>query len=99
MIRRPPRSTLFPYTTLFRSRRLTPSRTHLVLIPSYNPGRRGVGTVRAARAQWAPVWEIVDGSTDGSGEAFAQLARSDPQLRVLVRASNGGKGEIGRAHV
>src|SRR3712207_6877808 len=25
MIRRPPRSTLFPYTTLFRSRRLTPS--------------------------------------------------------------------------
>src|SRR5438874_6019163 len=26
MIRRPPRSTLFPYTTLFRSRRLMPSR-------------------------------------------------------------------------
>src|SRR2546430_9152248 len=24
MIRRPPRSTLFPYTTLFRSRKLTP---------------------------------------------------------------------------
>src|SRR3712207_7409004 len=27
MIRRPPRSTLFPYTTLFRSRPLTHSRT------------------------------------------------------------------------
>src|SRR3712207_8016631 len=26
MIRRPPRSTLFPYTTLFRSQQLTPSR-------------------------------------------------------------------------
>src|SRR5690349_24264254 len=26
MIRRPPRSTLFPYTTLFRSRRLCPKR-------------------------------------------------------------------------
>src|SRR2546429_4663455 len=26
MIRRPPRSTLFPYTTLFRSRRTGPSR-------------------------------------------------------------------------
>src|SRR5260370_10277777 len=26
MIRRPPRSTLFPYTTLFRSNRLTPAR-------------------------------------------------------------------------
>src|SRR5256885_6875292 len=27
MIRRPPRSTLFPYTTLFRSRRAGPERT------------------------------------------------------------------------
>src|SRR2546426_9079809 len=27
MIRRPPRSTLFPYTTLFRSRSTRPSRT------------------------------------------------------------------------
>src|SRR2546427_12847884 len=29
MIRRPPRSTLFPYTTLFRSRRPAPSRLGL----------------------------------------------------------------------
>src|SRR2546428_10344320 len=29
MIRRPPRSTLFPYTTLFRSRRLPLLRRHL----------------------------------------------------------------------
>jgi glycosyltransferase involved in cell wall biosynthesis len=71
---------------------LTLSRTHLVLIPSYNPGPKGVGTVRAARAEWAPVWVIVDGSTDGSGEALARLAREDPGLRVLVRAANGGKG-------
>src|SRR3712207_7399058 len=28
MIRRPPRSTLFPYTTLFRSRRTAPHRLH-----------------------------------------------------------------------
>src|SRR2546430_11294152 len=28
MIRRPPRSTLFPYTTLFRSRGLTPPARH-----------------------------------------------------------------------
>jgi glycosyltransferase involved in cell wall biosynthesis len=62
------------------------------LIPSYNPGGKGLETVRAARAQWDPVWVIVDGSTDGSGEALAQLARADPHLRVLVRARNGGKG-------
>src|SRR5256885_9780655 len=33
MIRRPPRSTLFPYTTLFRSKTLSPRRE--VVIPAY----------------------------------------------------------------
>src|SRR2546422_2214585 len=31
MIRRPPRSTLFPYTTLFRSQRHPPERGHVSL--------------------------------------------------------------------
>src|SRR5437899_8222377 len=34
MIRRPPRSTLFPYTTLFRSSTLIPSSTPLLRIVS-----------------------------------------------------------------
>jgi glycosyltransferase involved in cell wall biosynthesis len=71
---------------------VTPSATHLVLIPSYNPGARALDTVRAARANWDPVWVVVDGSTDGSAEALTALARDDPSLRVLVRARNGGKG-------
>jgi glycosyltransferase involved in cell wall biosynthesis len=68
------------------------SSTHLVLIPSYNPGQRGLETVRSARTQWDPVWVVVDGSTDGSAEALKTLARSDPGLRVLLRSRNGGKG-------
>lgn len=48
--------------------------------------------MRAARAYWTPVWVVVDGSTDGSAKALSELAQSDPQLRVLVRARNGGKG-------
>src|SRR2546430_7007006 len=46
MIRRPPRSTLFPYTTLFRSAaRVPPDRLHLD-----RGGRgRGVGGRRAVR--------------------------------------------------
>src|SRR2546425_1390348 len=36
MIRRPPRSTLFPYTTLFRSRRVSP---HQVPFPHQQPPR------------------------------------------------------------
>jgi glycosyltransferase involved in cell wall biosynthesis len=71
---------------------VTPSKTHLVLIPSYNPGSKALETVRAARAQWDPVWVIVDGSTDGSAEKLCALASTDPGLRVLIREHNGGKG-------
>jgi len=71
---------------------VTPSDTHLVLIPSYNPGARALETVRAARAQWDPVWVIVDGSTDGSAEKLCEMARTDAGLRVLIRERNGGKG-------
>ena len=71
---------------------MNPSKSHLVLIPSYNPGGKALETVRAARAQWDPVWVIVDGSTDGSAEELTAMARGDPGLRVLVRERNGGKG-------
>ncbi|MGH8232119.1 MAG: glycosyltransferase family 2 protein [Steroidobacteraceae bacterium] len=69
-----------------------PSATHLVLIPSYNPGRRVFETVRDARAHWNPVWVVVDGSTDDSAATLAELARADPGLRVLTLARNCGKG-------
>lgn len=71
---------------------MTLSDTHLVLIPSFNPGGRVRETVRDARAQWDPVWIIVDGSTDGSTAVLEEMGRTDPGLRVLVRATNGGKG-------
>src|SRR5438105_5863241 len=44
MIRRPPRSTLFPYTTLFRSPSRSASRRH----PTRAHDHDGVGRVRAA---------------------------------------------------
>ena len=71
---------------------MSPSRTHLVLIPSYNPGEKVFETVRAARAHWAPVWVVVDGSTDGTGERLAALAAGDPGLRVFLEPRNRGKG-------
>jgi len=70
----------------------TPSRTHLVLIPSYNPGQKVFETVRAARSQWAPVWVVVDGSTDGTAAELQKMAAADADLRVIVRGQNGGKG-------
>jgi glycosyltransferase involved in cell wall biosynthesis len=48
--------------------------------------------VRAARAQWAPVWVVVDGSTDGSAGQLQAMAGQDPQLRVIVLPENRGKG-------
>ncbi|WP_029000774.1 glycosyltransferase family 2 protein [Azohydromonas australica] len=68
------------------------SRTHLVLIPSYNTGAKVYETVREARAQWSPVWVVVDGSDDGTAEGLQRMAREDTGLRVWVLPRNQGKG-------
>lgn len=68
------------------------SASHLVLIPSYNPGPQVYETVCAARAQWAPVWVVVDGSTDGTAAGLQDMAANDPHLKVWVLPVNGGKG-------
>src|SRR5450830_1332559 len=57
------------------------STTHLVLIPSYNPGAKVYETVRAARRYWSPVWVVVDGSTDDSAERLTAMAAQDADLR------------------
>ena len=69
-----------------------PSATHLVLIPTYNAGRQVYETVRAARRAWNPVWVVVDGSDDGTGQGLAELARTDTGLKVIVLPDNRGKG-------
>jgi len=68
------------------------SKTHVVLIPSYNPGPRVFAAVRAALDQWAPVWVVIDGSTDDSADRLAQMAAGNADLRVLVLPKNRGKG-------
>lgn len=70
----------------------TPSKTHLVLIPSYNTGDKLFETVAQARAQWSPVWVVIDGSTDGTAQRMQSLAREDDGLRVMVLPRNQGKG-------
>ncbi|HXA36731.1 MAG TPA: glycosyltransferase family 2 protein [Steroidobacteraceae bacterium] len=68
------------------------SKTHLVLIPSYNPGPKVYATVRGALEQWTPVWVVVDGSTDQSAQGLSAMARDHPGLRVFVLPQNRGKG-------
>src|SRR2546430_3135865 len=47
MIRRPPRSTLFPYTTLFRSRSASPFLLHAARNPSTSQWRPGYCCTRS----------------------------------------------------
>jgi glycosyltransferase involved in cell wall biosynthesis len=68
------------------------SKTHIVLIPSYNPGVKVYETVRTARQFWNPVWVIIDGSTDGSEITLHDMANSDSGLRVIHLPRNKGKG-------
>ena len=68
------------------------SSTHLVLIPSYNPGYRVYETVRTARQHWNPVWVVIDGSTDDSAEYLHAMAAEDDGLRILHLPVNQGKG-------
>ena len=71
---------------------LQASTTHLVLIPSYNPGPKVFATVRAALDQWSPVWVVVDGSTDGTALRLRLMTATQTGLRVLVLPENKGKG-------
>ena len=71
---------------------MTPSTTHVLLIPSYNTGPTVYDTVRAARAHWNPVWVVTDGSTDGTTGGLRDMAAADPGLRLFVLPVNTGKG-------
>src|SRR2546430_15242458 len=85
MIRRPPRSTLFPYTTLFRSR---PVR-RLVLrgVAHRSAGARGGGPVRGD-----PV-----GGWRGQGNRRRLVPTADRALRRAVPARcRGGRSRPGR---
>src|SRR5256885_9242765 len=61
MIRRPPRSTLFPYTTLFRS-----------ACDALDRARRSCRRTRDARTA-QPALQVVDGNSDRSEEHTSEL--------------------------
>ncbi len=71
---------------------MTSSKSHFVLIPSYNPGPKVYETVRMARQYWDPVWVVIDGSTDGSETTLNAMALKDTGLRVIHLPRNKGKG-------
>src|SRR5687768_18207974 len=69
MIRRPPRSTLFPYTTLFRSQRTTPTASAI----SLTARRRS-----ASRSRW-------DRSSSESGRSEEHTSELQSRLHLVCR--------------
>src|SRR3712207_7248935 len=77
MIRRPPRSTLFPYTTLFRSRGVLTEAQRA----------RAATVVRLSRLDRAAVEELVGatvGHTDGLGGRRSEEHTSELQSRQYL---------------
>ncbi len=68
------------------------SKTHLLLIPSFNSGPIVIDVVKQALAIWQPIWVIIDCSDDGSEIALQDLAETEPYLTVLMHEINKGKG-------
>src|SRR3712207_7862217 len=101
MIRRPPRSTLFPYTTLFRSldeglqqRRARGLAGHLA--SQDDPLPRGRGQV-AARADG-----LAEPTLDAGRRLLLDRRRGLPVAQVAVGVAvehHTGPEQIGRAHV
>src|SRR3712207_7145146 len=82
MIRRPPRSTLFPYTTLFRSV-YAEGREHRVGPRGVAVARRGVPHAFMVTSESAVILAL---QTPGSGEAFYRDA-SEPATAETDPAS------------
>src|SRR2546430_13602596 len=99
MIRRPPRSTLFPYTTLFRSRWRPTCRTSSgswASPPASSSPPRTRGRRRGnARSIYKDDWHILAGKMSG------KLSMQEPTFFTLAALVDGplhGYAIIGRAH-
>src|SRR3712207_5560719 len=78
MIRRPPRSTLFPYTTLFRSERRPKTSTT-------NPSTRGTrppGRSIATRSRTRPTWSPAGSKTGSPVSRPTNTREADAVMRV-----------------
>src|SRR2546422_9922382 len=92
MIRRPPRSTLFPYTTLFRSRRSRFSLPPWALAAGLLLVLGAAGGIDVAR--FFTVFAIMLLAGKFAGEAFERLGQPAVMGELLAGIA---LGEIGRA--
>src|SRR3712207_9255582 len=100
MIRRPPRSTLFPYTTLFRSQNAHAiesdlSDAELATFPTaYVTSLRMLNRARVSAGETV----LVTGASGGVGSGLVQLARLRG-ARVIALAGSGKEDQADRKSV
>lgn len=70
------------------------SSTHVIVVPSYNPGSVVLEVVSGLVTHGLPVWVMIDGSDDGSPEALEELKETLPLLRLFRFPENRGKGAV-----
>src|SRR2546421_8508763 len=101
MIRRPPRSTLFPYTTLFRSHRGTARRRGGC--PAHHDPALGLPNLGSRRHRKGYVLLQSEGRTGEAASAAAERSeehtselqsRSDLVCRLLLEKKNNGLGMV-----
>src|SRR2546422_10263666 len=90
MIRRPPRSTLFPYTTLFRSR-TAPRGRRLGVLPDRRPARGGGSRTGSGRARLDVDRPARGGARAGHRRRPARDRRAPLPLSVRPRGDRGGR--------
>src|SRR3712207_7015330 len=101
MIRRPPRSTLFPYTTLFRSPHYFPSVPRIfekiyTLATSNAPDPE---QLQQAVQLGVKVRTMMQRGEEVPAELQEAFDKAEEALYKNVRAIFGGRVQIGRAHV
>src|SRR2546426_7028397 len=89
MIRRPPRSTLFPYTTLFRSvtRKIGDGVDSISAWPTSSPARRAAAGGFARRRSWSDKRPSFVSSTDPPPRC-CELTRSEEHTSELQSPCN-----------
>src|SRR3712207_8868016 len=73
MIRRPPRSTLFPYTTLFRSLRPTSLKRIEGILRKHIKGK-AIGSKKLAHLSNAQVWNWIDRKSTRLNSSHANIS-------------------------
>src|SRR5260370_32459893 len=73
MIRRPPRSTLFPYTTLFRSVREIPAGEQLRVVVMWEPSNSDSAWRTAGRQRFEAAYSAEDAVYERSEEHTSEL--------------------------